>query len=826
MASKSVALQEQGLNEWVNESGAQGEVGTIMSHSSPLLDKKAPRAEPEEDIDVLEPGAQDETLLENQAFSTTETADATKLENQESTRISLCTPRETQEMVTELEQVAQLSEVLTAQEESEEFIDPCDDASLPPPPLCALSTQECCETEGFSSLEGEVAEWISDGEIISDPTENLTSPDSQKIHERPETPPLTGLFDREVDSAPEEVTGDNMTKEDNVSQLNFFPDCNSSEPENNMSGAAAAEINSTHPSPSDGNNSDVYAVCSPPFADESEGEEEVSSDIMSCQQQCSTQDIQNKPFQLSYSANISVSTEQTSTLPGVPSAKQQNELLSQSQCELAPRGANQEAAQQVHDQDSPPLSTVAMELSNQGGAASQGSGCVVALRERHSRAGERTEGESEQTGEEEGQTEGGLERKKTVGQQQGGGVLKSSVQTQELKTENYKFVSSKDIRMESDSCDDSQSDSGVSADFSPCSTLEDNTTISTGTPAAALKETPIEREIRRAMEREHSLRRSRGLPNLPTSPEYVEIPFRKAVLCQSVTAKSERCQGKDRQLADKKMQHEIYEEVQREQDLVKLGKVPGFYEKGTMRQLKERKELFEAFQKPSDSTLTVTTVSKVMSWSSASDISTIENLEEISSQASTIGGSYVETSPTQSPNSVKKGGSTSLTPQGPGFSEGTGCQVIILENNLRFPAQKIYHDKPEAEPITAVDFGSPDISSRTGGHGGIKMREQEQEDKEADVSPWENPFFKLRSSTTLVKVEQDIREAQERERELHKQRINLYGGKEGAKGGGGGGGRGRPASIEEKSPTLSSSSLNGLAGPGSSSRRVTGPPAG
>uniref|UniRef100_A0A8D0AQN7 A-kinase anchor protein 2 C-terminal domain-containing protein n=1 Tax=Sander lucioperca TaxID=283035 RepID=A0A8D0AQN7_SANLU len=368
------------------------------------------------------------------------------------------------------------------------------------------------------------------------------------------------------------------------------------------------------------------------------------------------------------------------------------------------------------------------------------------------------------------------------------------------------------------------SDSGVSADFSPCSTLEGNT-ISTGTPAAVPKETPIEREIRRAIEREHSLRRSRGLPNPPTSPEYVDIPLRKTVLCQPINAQSERCQGKDRQFAGKKMQHEIHEEAQREQDLVNLGKVPGFYDKGTVRQVKERKQLFEAFQKPNDSTLTLSARSKATSWSSASDISTLENEDDMSSQASTIGGSYEERIPTQSPN--LGGIFTSLTPRGPGFSEGTACQVIILENNLSVPAQKLYHVKPEAEPFTVVDL-SPNISSsRTEGHGGIKVREQEKEEEEEEVTPKENPFFKLRTSTNVVKVEQDIREAQEREKELHRQRISLYGGTEGAKGGGGGGER--PVSTEGKSPTLSSSSLSGLSVPdlpGSSSRGGTRPTAG
>ncbi|XP_076584427.1 uncharacterized protein misp3 [Chaetodon auriga] len=798
-----------------------------MSRNFLLQDKKAPRAEPEEDIDMPESGAQVETLPESQTLSRTETAHATKSENQESTRISLCTPGETQEMVTELEQAAQLSETLQTQEESEESVDQCGDTVPPPPPLSALSPKECFQKDGFSSLEGEVADWVSDAETISDPTEDLMSPDSQNSQDWPQTSPLAEPFDREVDSTPEEMTGDKV-----ITEENFLSDGNNSAPENNMS---AARMNSNHHSLSDTNNSDdVLTVCSPPFADESEEEEEVSAGIMSCQQQCSSPDIRSEPFQPTYSADISVSTEQTATLPAVPSAKQQKELLAQSQCELAPRGANQEAAQQVLGQGCPPLSTVAMELSNQGGAASQGSACVVAVRERHSTVGGRTQGESEQTGEEGGHKEGGCERNKVVWQQQGRGLLKFSktVQTQELKTEKYIFVSSKHTRMESDSCDDSQSDSGVSADFSPCSTLEGNTTISTGTAAAVPQETPIEREIRRAMEREHSLRRSRGLPNPPSSPQYVEIPLRKSVLYQP-TANSERCQCKDRQFAGKKMQNEIHEEVRREQDLVKLGKVPGFYDRGTVRQLKEKKQLFEAFQKPNDSTLTVSTRSKATSWSSGSDISTLEN-QGVSLQASTIGGSFVERSPSQSPNPAEEGGSISLTPRGPGFSEGTGCQVIILENNLSVPAQKLFHPKPEAEPISVVDSGSPNISSSTtGGHDGIKgrEREQEEEEEEAEVTPKENPFFKLRSSSNLVKVEQDIREAQEREKEFHKQRISLYGGTEGVKGGGrqggGGGGGVRPASIEGKGPT-SSSSLNGLVVPdlpGSSSRGVTGPPA-
>lgn len=758
MATKPEAWQERGpVNSLNNESWTQGEVGAAISHNSFLQDKKAPRAEPEEDIDVAEPEAPDETVQGNQTFAQNEISDGSKLENEESTKISVCIPSEAQENVTELEQ--------------ESFVQ-CEDVFPPPPPFL-----DCFEKEGFSSLE------LSDAEIISDPAEDFKSPYSPS----------------------EEVVEDKMTAEENDTQLNFLPDGFSiSEPENNTPGVAH------HPAAHSNSSGDEG---SPPFADESEEEEE---------------DVRSKFFQTSYFPSVLVQSEQdTSALPAVPSTEQQEELLTQSQSKLAPMGGNQEAAQQVHGQSSPPLSAVSIEVSNQGGAASQACGCVVAARERHNRAEERQKGQSEQTGE--GQKKSVVERNKAE-QQQNRGEL-----TAEKYTGGVSSTHSRHSRMESDSCDDSQSDSGVSADFSPCSTLEGNTTISTGTPTSAPRETPIEREIRRAIEREHSLRRSRGLPNPPTSPEYVDIPLRKTVLCQSVTAKSDKYHGKDRQLAGKKMQHDIHRETQREQDLVKLGKVPGFYDKGTVRQLKDRKQIFEVFQKPNDSTVPVSARSKVTSWSSAGDISALEYKED-TSQVSTIEGSCGEgrqsidlLSPTQSHNLIKEGGSTNLTPRGPGFSEARGGQVIILENNLSVPALKLCHAHQEAEDVTAVDSGNPHLSSsRTGRNNKITGRKQEKEEKdeEEEVAPKENPFFKLRPTTNLVNVEQDIREAQEREKELRKQRISLYGGTEGAKDEGGGG---RSTNMEGNTATLSPSSLNGLSVPdssGSSSRGGTGPPAG
>nr|XP_019939409.1 PREDICTED: uncharacterized protein MISP3 [Paralichthys olivaceus] len=783
MATKPEAWQEQGpvnsIDKQVNESWAQGEVGAIVGlHSSPLQEKRAPRAEPEEDIDDLEPGAQGQTS------SRIQTGDATE-NNQEST-----TTRETLETVTE--EVPKNSEASQAEEESVNPADVCGDAFPAPPPPITSSTDECLESKGFSVLVEEVSDWISDANIISDPAEDLMSPDKEWAH----TTQLTELVYQE--SISEEMTADDMAVEENDTQLHFSKASDNSEPENNLSGSA-------HHSSSDSNNSDD--VHSPPFADESEEEEEVSMDIASCRQEWSRLDIRSKPLQPSYSSV----NDPTSPLPAVPSAKQQGELFPQSQCALAPKRANQEAAQQVQGQSSPPLSTVAMEPSYQGEAVSQCSGCIEAVRERHGRAGESTEGESDQTGEEEGQKESGPDRSRAKGQH-GSGLLRSVQRQERYMMEQYShgvnFTYRTHNRMENDFCEESQSDSGVSADFSPCSTLEGCSTISMGTPAST--ETPIEREMRRSIEREHSLRRSRGLTNPTDSLEYVEIPIRKNILSQSLSLNSEMCQGKDKQFAGKKMQQEIHEETQRERDLVELGKVPGIYDKGTVRQLKERKQIFEAFQQPSDSTLTVSSRSKTLSWSSANDVSTVEeNQEDTLSQTSTIDDLHVERrqsmlSPPVSPYSAKGRHSTFSTPPGMGFSKDMGHQFTIIDNNLSVPAQKTYHAKLEAEPVTTVDSGGPNI------YDGIIEEEEEE------VAPKDNPFFKLRSSTNVVKVEQDIWETQEREKELRKQRLSLYGRKGGVKGGG-------VEKPEEKIPTMSGQAVPYI--PDSSSSWRNGPSA-
>ncbi|KAJ3614383.1 hypothetical protein NHX12_017957 [Muraenolepis orangiensis] len=355
--------------------------------------------------------------------------------------------------------------------------------------------------------------------------------------------------------------------------------------------------------------------------------------------------------------------------------------------------------------------------------------------------------------------------------------------------------------MDSDPYDDSQSDSGVSADFSTSSTFEssiakDNMDV-VKTPA---NETPIEREIRRAVQREQSLRRARGIKNVSPT-RYVEIPLKKSVLYSGLPVKSEKSQGKDRKFAGSKMQKEIHAEVQREQVLVKLGTVPGIYDKGTVRQLKERKQLFEAFQEPRDSSFNLTPRTRVPSSASANKSFPCENQENASMPASPPGALSVgrgqsadllnekqqqeqQHSPT-SPTWTKPGGSTSSrSPRGPGLSEGNGCQVIVLESNL--PSLSLYPPPPlrsnhrpasltQTQAVNVFDFGTSNTSSLGKGDYRGETERELVDEEDVEEEPKENPFFKLRSSLSVDKVGQDIREAQERERELRRQRTSLYG---------------------------------------------------
>ncbi|XP_018416066.1 PREDICTED: mitotic interactor and substrate of PLK1 [Nanorana parkeri] len=104
-------------------------------------------------------------------------------------------------------------------------------------------------------------------------------------------------------------------------------------------------------------------------------------------------------------------------------------------------------------------------------------------------------------------------------------------------------------------------------------------------------ETPIEREIRLALQREESLRKERGIQHSVESKEIVEIQKNLALSISPETQLPKK--NKDRVRTAFFLQREIEREAQREADLKNEGKLTGLYDKGNAQEIDERRKLFE-----------------------------------------------------------------------------------------------------------------------------------------------------------------------------------------------------------------------------------------
>ncbi|NXE95244.1 MISP protein, partial [Menura novaehollandiae] len=109
-------------------------------------------------------------------------------------------------------------------------------------------------------------------------------------------------------------------------------------------------------------------------------------------------------------------------------------------------------------------------------------------------------------------------------------------------------------------------------------------------------ETPIEREIRMAMEREENLWKERGIQRLTSSSELVEIQT-KPVLSIHMSPGPGR-KAKDKGRASLYVQREIEQETKREEDLKRQGRLLGTYDRGTQQELDERRKVFEQEEAP------------------------------------------------------------------------------------------------------------------------------------------------------------------------------------------------------------------------------------
>ncbi|XP_069734390.1 mitotic interactor and substrate of PLK1 [Phaenicophaeus curvirostris] len=109
-------------------------------------------------------------------------------------------------------------------------------------------------------------------------------------------------------------------------------------------------------------------------------------------------------------------------------------------------------------------------------------------------------------------------------------------------------------------------------------------------------ETPIEREIRMAMEREESLWKERGIQRLTSSNELVEIQTKPFLSMQASPGPGRK--GKDKGRASLYVQREIEQETKREEDLKRQGRLLGTYDRGTQQELDERRRVFEQEEPP------------------------------------------------------------------------------------------------------------------------------------------------------------------------------------------------------------------------------------
>ncbi|NWH70740.1 MISP protein, partial [Piaya cayana] len=109
-------------------------------------------------------------------------------------------------------------------------------------------------------------------------------------------------------------------------------------------------------------------------------------------------------------------------------------------------------------------------------------------------------------------------------------------------------------------------------------------------------ETPIEREIRMAMEREERLWKERGIQRPTSSNELVEIQTKPFLSMQASPGPGRK--GKDKGRASLYVQREIEQETKREEDLKRQGRLLGAYDRGTQQELDERRRVFEQEEPP------------------------------------------------------------------------------------------------------------------------------------------------------------------------------------------------------------------------------------
>ncbi|KAM4530549.1 uncharacterized protein PAE49_023006 isoform 2-T2 [Odontesthes bonariensis] len=313
--------------------------------------------------------------------------------------------------------------------------------------------------------------------------------------------------------------------------------------------------------------------------------------------------------------------------------------------------------------------------------------------------------------------------------------------------------------------EDDQSNNSVPSDLTLNNCHEASCTkiplVSTGFSAA---DTSVERQIHESAQGKPNLQRAGGVFNLADNPDVLEIPFKTNVTLESLLTKACISQPNHWQFSEKKMQKEISKESQRELAMVNQGKIPGGYSKGEVRQLKETKLLFEAFQQdntesPQRLRKAPTTLMKDHVYPSV--LERTHSLEMVSLKSCPVTRAH------------------SLRPFDSGISDSDKSP-----GNLRSRSPTgCSRDKTRLSPYPKQDkhqrlHRSMESISSEVTTSAKEMRGKTGEANDSQESPIlkHNPFFKLRPALALQpEVAKDIQEAKDREEELRRQRSTLYG---------------------------------------------------
>ncbi|GLD60351.1 uncharacterized protein AKAME5_001225800 [Lates japonicus] len=240
-----------------------------------------------------------------------------------------------------------------------------------------------------------------------------------------------------------------------------------------------------------------------------------------------------------------------------------------------------------------------------------------------------------------------------------------------------------------------------------------------------------------------------GVSSITDNPDvYWRFPLRP-ISHLSHYPQVDQGQSSDWQFSEQKMQKEISQEIQRELVLVNQGKIPGGYSKGEVRQLKETKLLFEAFQQdntegPTRHRKPPTTAIRGHVYPSV--LERTRSLEMLSLKSCLVSRAH-SLRLYESATSEREKDPEILRSKSP-----TGG----LQDKTRlspYPKQ----DK-HLRLYRSMDSISADVSA-------VETRSKTREGNTRQGSPIlkHNPFFKLRPALALQpEVEKDIREAKER----------------------------------------------------------------